>query len=114
MVSAPGLNTYLEVTWMRKLMVGTVLEPVQLGSTLVLALTLVLGSAVAAHQQPATDRFAAVAVLVGKWSGTSEGQPGTAQTVAVSVSPFSTVISLPDRRHFDHNRPETGDSTALT
>ena len=48
----------------------------RLRATLVLALTLALGSTATAQQQPATDRFAAVAGLVGKWSGASEGQPG--------------------------------------
>lgn len=48
----------------------------RLRATLVLALTLALGSTATAQQQPATDRFAGVAGLVGKWSGASEGQPG--------------------------------------
>jgi hypothetical protein len=47
-------------------------------ATRVLALAfLVFALPVAAQQPPSTDRFAAVSSLLGKWAGTSEGQPGT-------------------------------------
>ena len=61
---------------MRKLMVGMVVGAVGERLTWVLAVIVALGATAIAQQQPATDRFAAVAGLVGKWSGTSEGQPG--------------------------------------
>ena len=53
-----------------------VVGPVGERLTWVLAVIVALGATAIARQQPATDRFAAVAGLVGKWNGTSEGQPG--------------------------------------
>ena len=61
---------------MRKPMVSMVVGAVGERLTWVLAVIVALGATAIAQQQPATDRFAAVAGLVGKWSGTSEGQPG--------------------------------------
>jgi hypothetical protein len=43
---------------------------------LAIVMTLTLAAPALAQQQPATDAFAPIAPLVGRWTGTSEGQPG--------------------------------------
>ncbi|HEX8031086.1 MAG TPA: hypothetical protein VF491_21610 [Vicinamibacterales bacterium] len=43
---------------------------------MLVAVVLALGSTSFAYRQPATDRFAAIVPLIGRWTGTSEGDPG--------------------------------------